>query len=174
MGFALGGSFASIAPINVFQWIASINMIGLTLFAWVVCIGVLVSLCVLVVLISRRYLYKTISYECFRIFQNVATVLATLYAIWCAGRLILNVVIFPVNFDQKLELELTANIILWVLAPPIYFFIEYQAVDNDCINDFPKSEENLKTVKNYAEYAAKVWAGVLALLAALIALKVRK
>jgi hypothetical protein len=34
-----------------------------------------------------------------------------------------------------------------------------------------KSAENLKTVKDYADNASKVWAGVLALFVALIALK---
>jgi hypothetical protein len=104
----------------------------------------------------------------------VASFLAAIYAIYCAGRLIFNFVI-PVNVDQKFVLELVGYIIFWVLAPPIYFFVEYLAADNECINEIPsKSEANLKDVKAYADYASRVWAGALALLVALIALKARK
>jgi len=44
-------------------------------------------------------------------------------------------------------------------------------VQNKCISDFPPEEPNLKRIKDYADYASKVWAGVVALLVALIALK---
>jgi amino acid transporter len=163
--------------IAICQFIAPINMFGLTswgLIAWGVCVGALVSLFILVVLISRQWLHKRISYRCFHGFQGVATVLAMIYAIWCTYRLILNGVI-PKSLDQMFVLdELIAYIIFWVLMPPTYFFVEYQAVDNDCIIDFPKSDANLKTVKEYADNASKIWAGVLALLAALIALKTGK
>jgi hypothetical protein len=73
-------------------------MFGLTpwgLVAWVICIVALTFLFVLVVLIWTHWLSETIPYKCFHGFQGVATVLAIIYAIWCAYRLILNVVIPP-------------------------------------------------------------------------------
>jgi len=70
--------------------------------------------------------------------------------------------------------ELMAYSVFWVLAPPIWFFIEYFAVESNCIAGLPKSAANLKTIKDYADYASKIWAGVLALLGALIALKLNK
>jgi hypothetical protein len=44
-------------------------------------------------------------------------------------------------------------------------------VANNCIRGFEGTPENLKSIKDYADYASKIWAGVLALLLALIALK---
>jgi hypothetical protein len=159
----------SIAPINV-------SMFGLTswgLIWWAVCAVALGLLTLLVVLISSKR--PKVSYKCFHGFQIGATIFAAFYAVWCAARLILNVVVIPANFDQTFIVnELIPYIIVWVLAPPIYFFAEYQAVENNCIEGFSNSKENLKTVKDYADNASKVWAGVLALLAALIALKTGK
>ena len=174
-GFLVIASMLALSGLGMLGLVLITHLIDLgakltsaSLFAWAVCAGVLLLLFILELLISRKCLF---SYKCFHGFQNVAAVLAGIYAIWCGVRLILNVVI-PDTLDQKfVRYELIPYIIFWVLVPPIYFFIEYQAVDNDCISDFPKTEANLKTVKDYAEYASKVWAGVLALLAALIALK---
>jgi hypothetical protein len=100
-------------------------------------------------------------------------VLAAIYTIWCIERLARNVLI-PGNLDQKFVPELMAYSIFWVLAPPMWFFLEYFAAESDCISDLPRSDGNLKIIKDYADYASKVWAGVLALLAALIALKTNR
>jgi hypothetical protein len=82
--------------------------------------------------------------------------------------------------------ELISYSIFWILAPPIWFFLEYFAVESAWINGLPQHLDGifpnndvekterlayLKTVKDYADYASKIWAGVLALLLALIALK---
>jgi hypothetical protein len=54
-------------------------------------------------------------------------------------------------------------------------FTSYFAVESDWISGLPQNKtdkaEYLRTIKDYADYASKIWAGVLALLLALIALK---
>jgi hypothetical protein len=45
-------------------------------------------------------------------------------------------------------------------------------VTSDCIKGFPGSDKrNLESIKDYGDYASKMWAGVLALLLSLIGLK---
>jgi hypothetical protein len=44
------------------------------------------------------------------------------------------------------------------------------AVKSDCIIGYG-TDADLKEIKDYADYASKIWAGVLALLLALIAFK---
>jgi hypothetical protein len=166
MGFALGGSFVSQlgAPMN--------NLVNLrpASAAWLIWIVSLVSLGLLFVLIWCGCLRNWISQNCFRYSRMVFTFLAVAYATYiCVFRLIPNVPL-PKNLDPEFLRELIGYSIFWVLVPPIWFFVEYFAVESECIEDF-KTPDNLKTIKDYADYASKVWAGVLALLAALIAFK---
>jgi hypothetical protein len=52
--------------------------------------------------------------------------------------------------------------VVWALAPPIWFFSEYYAVDHDCLTNLPaEKHELLDSVKTYADYASKIWAAVL-------------
>jgi hypothetical protein len=54
-------------------------------------------------------------------------------------------------------------IILWALAPPLWFFWEYWLVDHDWITSLPGAKDAmLESVKTYADYASKIWAAVLA------------
>jgi hypothetical protein len=165
MGFALGGSFVSQlgAPMNLVNltpasiasdaWIFSLTVFGL-----------------LVVLIWCGCLRNGFSQNSFRYSRMVLTFLAVAYATYiCVFRLIPNLPL-PKNLDPEFLRELIAYSIFWVLVPPIWFFVEYFAVESGCIQDF-KTPDNLKTIKDYADYASKIWAGVLALLAALIAFK---
>jgi hypothetical protein len=52
----------------------------------------------------------------------------------------------------------------WTLGPPAWFFAEYYAIDHGCISAITgmTKEDTLGSVKDYADYASKIWAAVLA------------
>jgi hypothetical protein len=165
MGFALGGSFVSQlgVPMNFNLTPAS--------FAWAVSIISLAFFGLLVVLIWCGCFRRKVSLNCFRDSRMVLAFLAVAYAGWFVFRLIPNVPL-PKHLDPEFLRELIAYSIFWVLVPPIWFFVEYFAVESKWIDGLPDNiEPNLKTIKDYADYASKIWAGVLALLLALIAFK---
>jgi hypothetical protein len=131
----------------------------------------IISMGVLAVLALR------ISLECLCItvarFHKVRMGLAIFvvaYAAYCVWRLTENVAI-PREIDKDFVPELITISMFWVLAPPVWFFVEFFGIANNCIDGFSPEEKNLKITKDYADYASKIWAGVLALLLALIALK---
>ena len=94
------------------------------------------------------------------------TAFAAIYGMFCIWRLVCNVAI-PREIQVAFVPELTAISVFWVMAPPIWFFIEYFAVRSGTITNFADFEKT----KDYADYASKIWAGLLALLIALIAMK---
>jgi hypothetical protein len=170
MGFALGGSFVSLSEVPI-------NPLALTTPAFIagaVCFLSLVFLVVLVGLIWNGRCRHCISEDCFGTFRMGLTTFAAICAIVCAWRLICNVAI-PMKLDPGFVPELIAYSIFWVLVPPIWFFVEYFAVQTRWIRGLPANQyrldEKLKEIKDYADYASKIWAGVLALLVALIAMK---
>jgi hypothetical protein len=69
------------------------------------------------------------------------------------------------------EKPLIGYLVFWVLVPPLWFFWEYFTADNAWIQGIAHDDASLKKIKDYADFASKVWAGVLALLAGLVALK---
>jgi hypothetical protein len=141
------------------------------LFALAVCIVSMVVLALLVLLIWQGWLQHLISLDRFHKIRKYVALFVVLYATLCVWRLTKNVAI-PRDLKQEFLPELIAYSIFWVLAPPIWFFVEYFAVASDWIHVPPANrEEYVKTIKDYADYASKIWAGVLALLLALIALK---
>jgi hypothetical protein len=156
-------------PVAPSSMIALLNEHGLAVSV-TFCAVSMVSLGILVVLIWMGCLRRKISYNQFFGFRKFLAVAIPSYAAYCAWRLTENVAL-PRTLDDKFVPELIAISIFWVLAPPIWFFVEYFAVASHCIKRFRGTEENLQTIKNYADYASKIWAGVLALLLALIALK---
>jgi hypothetical protein len=143
-------------------------------FAVTVCVVSLAALLSLIVLIWLGWFSKRIDLNCFYEVRKYLAVFTVGYALMCIGRLAVKVAI-PRDLPQKLVLELVLYSIFWVLAPPLWFFAEYFAVASDWIGGLPVSEADkagyLKTIKDYADYASKIWAGVLALLLGLIALK---
>ena len=56
------------------------------------------------------------------------------------------------------------EIVFWALGPPVWFLLEYFMLDHDWISmhDPAGKDAFLKSVKDYADYASKVWAAVLA------------
>jgi hypothetical protein len=137
-------------------------------FAILVCIVAMLLLGGLVVSIWQGWPY--IPLDQFLSFRKGLAIFVVVYALWCFGRLTANVAM-PRELPPEFVPELIAISVFWVLAPPIWFFVEYFAVATDCIIGLPGNPTNLKTIKDYADYASKIWAGVLALFLALIALK---
>jgi hypothetical protein len=143
----------------------------MTTHTWVV-VGVgalLASIVFFVVLVTRIWQGRlTISRARFEHFRMYLAIFAAAYAAYCVWRFAEKIDIGkPIPPDFKYEL--IAYSIFWVLAPPIWFFVEYFAVANNCIVGFPGDDPNLKKIKDYADYASKVWAAVLGLLVALLA-----
>jgi len=143
----------------------------MTRWFWVAGLICLVSLGGLIIIALMIWFgcFGPISLNTFHGTRLVLAISAVVYGIYSAVRLVANVKPgqpLPVTFVP----ELIALSTFWILVPPVWFFLEYFAVANNCIRDFPP-DPNLKSVKDYADYASKVWAGVLALLLALIALK---
>ena len=57
-------------------------------------------------------------------------------------------------------------ILFWTVGPPLWFFGEYWGLDRGIIG-LPANEDKetcLKSIKDYADYASKIWAAVLAFL----------
>ena len=56
------------------------------------------------------------------------------------------------------------EIVFWTLGPPLWFFLEYFLIDREWIEAPPMvaKEALLEETKNYADYASKIWAAVLA------------
>ena len=56
------------------------------------------------------------------------------------------------------------EIVFWALGPPLWFFLEYFILDRGWIKvpDPTSKDAFLKSIKDYADYASKIWAAVLA------------
>jgi hypothetical protein len=160
----------------------------------VFCVVSILGLSIFVILIWAEAAWAHIHFDKFRRARMKLAGFAAVYALWCFWRLTENVAM-PRELHPEFVPELIAISVFWVLAPPIWFFVEYFAVERDRITNLsgavdlpaagaPANElaaalatneaakaKYLKTIKEYADYASKIWAGVLALLLALIALK---
>ena len=62
-------------------------------------------------------------------------------------------------------------IIFWTVVPPAWFFFEYLTFDTENLIERPlinnqevDKERFLKSLKDYADYASKIWAAILAVL----------
>ncbi|HEX8835693.1 MAG TPA: hypothetical protein VF748_02060 [Candidatus Acidoferrum sp.] len=67
----------------------------------------------------------------------------------------------------------TVSIIFWTVVPPAWFFFEYWIFDSEKLIERPRDsatnqpvakERFLKSLKDYADYASKIWAAILAVL----------
>ena len=67
----------------------------------------------------------------------------------------------------------TVSIIFWTVVPPACFFFEYWIFDSEKLIERPRDsatnqpvakERFLKSLKDYADYASKIWAAILAVL----------
>jgi hypothetical protein len=135
-----------------------------------VCIASILFILVLVVIIWQGWLADRISRAFFEDFRKYLAIFVAVYAMYCVWRFIANITIGE-PLPREFAFELIAYSIFWILAPPMWFFVEYFAVANNCITGFQGTDENLKKIKDYADYASKVWAALVAVLIALVALK---
>lgn len=80
----------------------------------------------------------------------------------------------PRKIPPGFEAELVAYIVFWFLAPPIWFFFEYLAFDKKWVQlkDATTHATRLKEVKDYSDFASKIWAAVVAILLMMVAMKV--
>ena len=65
-------------------------------------------------------------------------------------------------------------IVFWTVVPPAWFFFEYWIFDSEKLIERPfdsstDKEKFLKSLKDYADYASKIWAAILVVLTFLFA-----
>jgi hypothetical protein len=130
----------------------------------------LLSIAVATVLVWSGSCKGMLTIERYRGFRAFAAAFATAFAILSIVRLATNVAVartVPTPFVP----ELVGYLTFWVLVPPLWFFWEYFAADKNWIQGPFSDEASLKKMKDYTDFASKIWAGVLALLVGLVALK---
>jgi len=137
-----------------------------------VAIASLLSIGVAIVLVSSGKCKGMLTTERYRLFRTLAAAFATAFAILSVIRLATNVAGEP-TIPPAFVPELIGYSIFWVLVPPLWFFWEYFAIDKNWIQGPFSDEASLKKMKDYTDFASKIWAGVLALLIGLIALKTK-
>jgi len=106
-----------------------------------------------------------VSIETYKVFRGIAACLVSIYALVSVGRLASK----PLDAAHKLEVG--GYLGFWVLVPPVWFFLEYFAVASNRIIGFESTSENLKKIKDFADYASKIWAAIVTFLTGLVALK---
>src|SRR5947207_3002983 len=103
----------------------------------------------------------TINYTYFGRLRATLATLLILYAINVIWR-------FATAAPGSLKRASSAlEVIFWTLVPSAWFFFEYWAIDHRKYIDLPPGEDKekfLKSIKDYADYASKIWAAVLAVL----------
>ena len=127
----------------------------------------LLSIGVAIVLVWSGKCKGMLTTERYREVRAFAAALATAFAILSVVRLATNVpgqTTIPPAFVP----ELVGYLTFWGLVPPLWFFWEYFATDKNWIQGPFSDEASLKKMKDYADFASKIWAGVLALLAYLV------
>jgi hypothetical protein len=104
-----------------------------------ICAVSLLLLVILVALIWQGTLRGWIGLDQFLRFRKYLAFGVMVYAIWCVYRLIVNVAP-PRPLSQEFVYQLIFFSIFWVLAPPIWFFVEYFAVASDWIGGLPENK----------------------------------
>lgn len=106
----------------------------------------------------------------YRRLRSFAAFRTPVHAVVSIYRLSVEIAI-PRTLEKPFVPELLGYLVFWVLVPPVWFFFEYFAVASDAIAGYDSSEQNLKRVKDYADFASKIWAAVVAVLLFLVTLK---
>jgi hypothetical protein len=132
----------------------------------------LLSIGVAIGLVSSGKCKGMLTIERYRRLRAGAAAFAIAFAILTVVRLATNVA-GKKTIDPEFVPELVGYLIFWVLVPPLWFFWEYFAADKNWIQGPFSDEASLKKMKDYGDFASKIWAGVLALLAGLVALKTK-
>lgn len=96
-----------------------------------------------------------LTYDSFWDMRAAGAVVLVLLAIW-------TVLYFAKN-TPKPSLGIACVVVLWALVPPVWFFLEYYGIDHNWLSNLPVAKDvELASVKDYADYASKIWAAVLA------------
>lgn len=68
------------------------------------------------------------------------------------------------RFASASHVQSVWEIVFWALGPPLWFFLEYFMLDRGWVPvpDVAGKDAFLKSIKDYADYASKSWAAVLA------------
>lgn len=92
---------------------------------------------------------------------------------WAAVTLfrIIGKVAIPQKMPEDFVPELIGFMIFWVLVPPIWFFFEFFAYDAKWVTFATDPKVRLSQIKDYADFASKIWAAVVVLLVGLVSLK---
>jgi H+/Cl- antiporter ClcA len=140
---------------------------GVKYYSILACLVGLAALAVLTVLVWAEKLHLGVRpYRCAR---TLGVVLISMHAAVAVWRLTRNVALQAL--DPKFIPELIGYLAFWLLFPPLWFFLEYYAVDSGAIDGVPRAEADMKRMKDYTDLASKVWAAVIAILVGLVALK---
>lgn len=106
----------------------------------------------------------------YRLFRYGVMIAAGVFAFVSVWRIATKVG-FPRQIHNDFIPELVGYAAFWILIPPLWFFAEFYAADAGAISETPKTADELKKMKDYSDFASKIWAAVLAILALLISLK---
>jgi len=114
----------------------------------------------------------TVSLATYHSWLHVGAVLGCVYGMITICRVAIKL-IWPGNWPE-FQTELIGYILFWVLVPPLWFFLEYYAFDNRFIFDPAMTQlgnNRLQQIKDYADYASKIWIALAGLLVAVAAFK---
>jgi hypothetical protein len=95
------------------------------------------------------------TYNFFWGMRAVGAVVLFIFAVW-------TVIYFARHTPQPTG-RIACVVAAWALFPPIWFFLEYYGIDNGFVSNLPLPKDaELASIKDYADYASKIWAAVLA------------
>jgi hypothetical protein len=94
----------------------------------------------------------------------LGAVLGSCFGLWTTARI--GAALTSNQTRKDFRGELISYILFWFLLPPCWFFVEYFAFDSHAIAlpDGADLEKHLSKIKDYADYASKIWAALAALL----------
>jgi hypothetical protein len=115
----------------------------------------------------------TVSLAAYERGLHIGAVLGCIYGVITIGRIVVNLTSARAEWSG-FQNELMGYILFWVFVPPLWFFLEYYAFDNGFIVDPAMAQpgnNRLQKIKDYADYASKIWLALAGLLVAVAAFK---
>lgn len=112
---------------------------------------------------STRWL-RTWTWDRYIQFRNGLSVVFLIVALFCLFYF-WNGAIFVERKSDTLTGLAAALVVFWMLAPPVWFFLEHFAADSDF---YPGGKDRPEDGKAYGELASKFWAALIALMLLLV------
>jgi hypothetical protein len=137
-------------------------------YSLVMCVGGLGILAALIVAVWCGS--PPVSLDTYRGARTLGAFVIAVHAGVAIWRLTQNVAL-PRTLSDEFIPELVGYLTFWLLFPPLWFFLEYYAVDSGAIRGLSGAEADMKRMKDYTDLASKIWAAVIAILVGLVALK---